>query len=167
MARRGNPEPRHFVSPVVTVSGEADLRKLAAKIRKAQRDLPKALDKGLLDAGNLIEKDIRKSTDVYMPKGYEQTFKRSLIISVKLVHRAGTRQVTLTGRAFGRRGNDRQVDQLERGRLKHPFWGRWVNSPRAWQKIRKGWFSEPAHKATPKAVKAVERAVKRVTDEVD
>jgi hypothetical protein len=151
----------------VEVSGQADLRKLAAKIRKAQRELPKALDRGMLDAGGLIEKEIRKSTDTYMPKGYEQTFKRSLIISVKLTNRGGLREVTLTGRAFGRRGHDRQVDQLERGRLKHPFWGRWVNSPKAWQRIRKGWFSEPAHKATPRAVAAVERQVKRLTDEAN
>lgn len=149
----------------VEVSGQADLRKLAAKIRKAQRELPKALDKGLLDAGHLIERDIRASTDTYMPRGYEQVFKRSLIISVKLTNRAGLREVTLTGRAFGRKGNDRQVKELERGRLKHPFWGKWKHVPQAWQKIRKGWFSEPARKATPRAVKAVERQIKRLTDE--
>lgn len=152
---------------MVSVSGQVDLHKLAAKIRKAQRELPRALDRGLLDAGSVVEKEIRKSTDTYMPKGYEQVFKRSLITKVQLMHRGGTRSVSLTARAFGRRGHDRQVDQLERGRLKHPFWGRWVNSPKAWQKIRKGWFSEPAKRATPRAVAAVDKAVKGVTDQAN
>lgn len=149
---------------MATVTGAADLRKLAEKIRKAQRDLPKALDKGLLDAGNVVERAIRASTDTYMPKGYEQTFKRSLIIKVALTSRGGVREVTLTGRAFGRRGNPRQVDHMERGRLKHPFWGRWIHKPSAWQTIRKGWFSEPARNANRQAVAAVNKAVKGVTD---
>ena len=143
-----------------------ELDKLASNLRKAAKATPQEVDKALLKAGNEVEKAIRKDTDVYMPKGYEQVFKRSLIITVKLHKGGATRSVSLTGRAFGRRGNDRQVEQLEKGRLKHPFWGRWVNKPSAWQKIKPGWMSEPARKATPRVVLELDKAAKRIGDKI-
>jgi hypothetical protein len=113
----------------------------------------------------VVEREIRDSTDTYMPRGYEQTFKRALVIKVEL-RRGAVRKVTLTGRAFGRRGHDRQVKEMERGRLKHPFWGRWVHTPRAWQRIRPGWMSEPARKATPKAVARLDEAAERIAKHI-
>lgn len=139
------------------------LDRLARNFKETARvHAGKELDKAMLDAGHVVEKEIRQSTDTYMPAGYEQVFKRSLVIKVQL-HRGGAgRRVTLTGRAFGRRGHDRQVEELERGRLKHPFWGRWVHTPKAWQQVRPGWMSEPAKRATPKAVQQLDQAAERI-----
>jgi hypothetical protein len=145
----------------VTVD-KRQLDQLARNLREAARATDRELDKAMLKAGNAVEREVRASTDTYMPKGYQQVFKRSLIIKVQLHKGAKGRTVTLTGRAFGRRGNDRQVEELERGRLKHPFWGRWVHKPSAWQKVRPGWMSEPAEKATPKAVAQLDEAAKRI-----
>jgi hypothetical protein len=139
------------------------LDRLARNLRQAAKATDRELDKAMLDAGNVVEKEIRASTDTYMPRGYEQVFKRALIIKVQLHKGGATRKVTLTGRAYGRRGHDRQVEELERGRLKHPFWGRWVHKPSAWQRIKAGWMSEPAQRATPKAVRELDNAAKRIT----
>jgi hypothetical protein len=160
---------------MVRVSGDVDLRKVAEKIRKAQRDLPGALDKGLVSAGHVVEREIRGSTDTYMPRGYEQVFRRALVIKVQLNRGGPTRSVTLTGSAFGSKGNPRKVEGFERGRLKHPVFGRArelksgraKRNPWVWQKIKPGWFSEPAKKATPRAVAEVNKAVKGVTDQAN
>lgn len=146
----------------VTVD-KRQLDKLARNLREAARATDRELDKAMLDAGNVVEKEIRRSTDTYMPKGYEATFRRSLVIKVQLHKGARGRTVTLTGRAFGRKGNPRQVEEMERGRLKHPFWGRWVHKPSAWQRIRPRWMGEPADRATPKAVREIDKAAKKIT----
>ncbi|HZM83769.1 MAG TPA: hypothetical protein VFC19_49250 [Candidatus Limnocylindrales bacterium] len=139
-----------------------ELDKLAHNFRQTARvHAAKELDKALLDAGNVVEREIRHSTDVYMPRGYEQVFKRALVITVKPLK--ATRRVTLSGRAFGRRGHDRQVEEMERGRLKHPFWGRWMHVAQAWQRIRPGWMSEPAKRATPAAVAQLHQAAEKIS----
>src|SRR5688572_31516026 len=91
-----------------------DLDKLAKRLHKAADSVPKETDKGLLAAGAVVEKKIRGSTKTYMPKGYEEIFDKSLVIKTELKGR-DPRTVSLVVRAFGRKGNDRQVDQLERG----------------------------------------------------
>ena len=143
------------------------LDRLARNLKRAAKATPGEVDKALLKAGNEVEKAIRKDTNTYMPKGYEQVFARSLVIKVELYRGGAARTVSLTGRAFGRRGNDRQVEELERGRLKHPFWGRWVNSPKAWQRIKPGWMTEPARKATPKVVLELDKGAKNIADKID
>lgn len=140
-----------------------DLDKLAARMRKAAASVPKETDAGLIRAAAVVEKKIRASTDTYMPKGYEEIFKKSLVIKTELKGR-DPRKVSMVVRAFGRRGNDRQVDQLERGRIKHKFWGRWVNVPQAWQKIKPRFVGEPADKATPQAIKEMQKAADNIAD---
>lgn len=140
-----------------------DLDKLARQMRKAAASVPKETDAGLIRAAAVVEKKIRGSTDDYMPRGYEQVFKRSLVIKSELRGR-DPRKVSMIVRAFGRRGNDRQVDQLERGRIKHKFWGRWVNVPQAWQKIKPRFVGEPADRATPQAIKEMQKAADKIAD---
>lgn len=140
------------------------LDRLARNLKQAAKATPGEIDKALLKAGNKVEQAIRKDTDHYMPGGYEKVFARSLVIKVELHKGGAARSVSLTGRAYGRKGNDRQVEQLEKGRLKHPYWGRWVNSPKAWQRIRPGWMTEPARKATPKVVLELDKAAARIGD---
>jgi len=148
---------------VARIEVRHDLDKLAARLRRAAKSVPAETDRGLLAAASVIEKKIRASTDTYMPRGYEAVFKRSLVIKTELKGR-DPRKVVMVVRAFGRRGNDRQVDQLERGRIKHPFWGRWVNSPKAWQTIKPRFVGEPAEKAVPQALKEMRKAADRIAD---
>lgn len=140
-----------------------DLDKLARQMHKAAASVPKETDAGLMRAAAVVEKRIRASSDTYMPKGYEEIFKKSLVIKTELKGR-DPRTVTLIGRAFGRRGHDRQVDMLEKGLLKHPFWGKWRHVPQAWQRIKPRWMGEPADKATPAAVRELQKAAGRIAD---
>ncbi len=140
-----------------------DLDKLARQMHKAAASVPKETDAGLMRAAAVVEKKIRASTDTYMPKGYEEIFKKSLVIKSELGGR-DPRKVSMIVRAFGRKGNDRQVDQLERGRIKHPFWGKWKHVPQAWQKIKPRFVGEPADKATPAAVRELQKAADRIAD---
>lgn len=137
-----------------------DLDKLARNFKTTARvHADRELDKAMLDAGDAVGHGIRDAKDIFMPRGYEQVFSKSLVIESKLRKLGGIRKVTLTGRAFGRKGNPRQVEELEKGRIKHPVYGRkvWV-----WQKIRPGWFTVPAKFATPAAVRKLDKAAERI-----
>lgn len=146
----------------ISVLGKRDLDRLARQFRQtAKVDLPKEMDRGLMDAGDAIGHGVRAATDIYMPQGYERTFSRALVIR-SVLQRGAHRGVSLVATAFGRKGHPRQVAELERGRLKHPMWGVWRHLPQAWQRIRPHWFSEPARFALPAATRMLDRAAGRV-----
>lgn len=148
----------------ISVLGKQDLDRLARQFRQAARvDLPKELDKGLIDAGDAIGHGIRDATDIYMPRGYETTFRRWLVIKATL-QRGVRRGVSLVATAFGRKGHPRQVEELERGQLRHPVFSRkvWV-----WQRIRPRWFSEPAKFALPAAIRKLDQSMGRVADKLN
>lgn len=152
----------------VGVTGKAGLDNLARKLRKAAvANLPREMERGMRAAGEVVAEEIRGSTNTYMPKGYERVFAGSLVTRVAPRVAGAVRKVELVIRAFGARGHDRQVESLEAGRLKHKFWGRWVNVPQAWQRIRRGFASEPARRAAPKAVAELNKAATRVARSVD
>lgn len=151
----------------VNVNGHEGFNNLAAAMHKAANDYDRELNRGLEDAGEVVAKEIRTSSDPYMPAGYEKVFANSMVTKVSLVRRGARRAATVAVRAFGRRGHERQVEKLERGLLKHKFWGRWVNVPQAWQKIRAGFVTEPARRAIPEATREIDRACKRVTDKIE
>lgn len=147
----------------ISVLGKSDLDRLARQLRQAAKvDLPKEMDKGLLDAGDAIGHGVRDATDIYMPAGYEATFSRSLVIRATL-QRGVKRGVSLVATAFGRKGHPRQVDNLERGQLRHPVFDstrrRWAKLP---QRIRAHWFSEPARFALPAAIRKLDQAAGRL-----
>lgn len=141
------------------------MNRVAAAFHKAAAvDWDRELDRGLERAGEVVAEEIRESSAPYMPAGYEKVFAASMMTKVSVV-RGAVRRATVAVRAFGRRGHDRQVEELERGRLKHPVFGRgnaWV-----WQKIRPGFVSEPAKRAAPEATREIDKAVKRIKDKID
>lgn len=143
-----------------------ELDKLARNLRQAAKATPVEVDKALLKAGGEVEKAIRGSTDTYMPKGYEKVFKAALVIKVQL-HRGATRRVELTGRAYGRRGHDRQVENLERGLLRHPVFSsdrkRWAKLP---QRIKPGWMTVPMRESTPQIVVEIDKGAKAIANHI-
>jgi hypothetical protein len=152
----------------ISVLGKNDLDRLARQLRQAAKvDLPKEMDKGLLDAGDAIGHGIRDATDIYMPRGYEAVFSRSLVIRSTLT-RGVQRGVSLVATAFGRRGHPRQVESLEKGLLRHPVFDssrkRWAKLP---QRIRPRWFSEPAKFALPAAIRKLDQAMGRLADKLN
>lgn len=148
----------------VNVHGHDGFNRVAAALHKAAAvDWDRELNAGLEKAGEVVAAEIRGSSDPYMPKGYERVLAGSLVTKVSLV-RGAVRRAVVGVRAFGRKGNERQVEQLERGRLKHPVFTRsvWV-----WQKIRAGFVSEPAQRVIPEATREIDKAVRKVTDKIE
>lgn len=152
----------------VNVHGHDGFHKVAAAFHKAAAvDWDRELNGGLEKAGEVVAKEIRSSSAPYMPAGYEEVFAASMVTKVSLVRRGIHRAATVAVRAFGRRGHERQAEKLEKGLLKHKFWGRWVNVPQAWQRIRPGFVTEPARRAIPEATREIDKACHRITDKIE
>lgn len=148
----------------VNVRGTDGFNRLAAACHKvAAVDYDRLLNEGLENAGEVVAKEIRTSSDPYMPAGYEKVFASSMVTKVSLVLRGAHRRASVAVRAFGRRGHERQVEKLEQGMLKHPVFTRsvWV-----WQKIRAGFVSEPAARAIPEATQEIDKACNKITDKI-
>lgn len=159
----------------VKVSGQGSFAQFAvACYWAAKTGVDKEFKQGLTEAGKDIEDTVRKTTDDFMPKGYEQVFKARLRtrVSVRMVNDAG---VTVSAYGLGRSGR-RDVERLEQGILRHPVFGRWrerrgrfrnrhkLRNPWVAQKIKPGWFSVPVNTAAPAAFAKVDAAVGRVLD---
>lgn len=160
----------------VGVKGRLDLYKLAAAFKKAgRRDLGKALDKGIRSAAKVIEKEVtpRRSTDMFMPKHFEQVFNRSLKAKHEVRMLRG-RSVSITFYATGKQ-ELRKLDDFEKGRLRRPVYGRYrrlksggrMRNPWVAQVIKPGIISVPAMKAQPKAVSELEKHVKPLVAELN
>lgn len=157
------------------VTGQRQLYQLKLAFDEAGRaGLPKALDRGGDEAGEVIAREVRGNTDDYMPRGYETVFAQTLI--TKVTQRQGLdRRITVSGRARGARGHDRHVSQLEDGELKHPVFGRrrrlksgrYKNNPWSTQRVRPHWFSEPGLHAVPRAIRKIDEAVGTVTHKIE
>lgn len=148
----------------VNVRGHEGFNKVAAALHKAAAvEYDRELNAGLERAGEVVAKEIRGGSDPYMPAGYEKVFANSIVTRVSLRLRAGARRAVVTVKAFGRRGHERQVEELEKGRLKHPVFTRkvWV-----WQRIKAGFVTEPARRAIPDATKEIDKACKKITEKI-
>jgi len=151
----------------VHVHGHEGFNKIAAAFHAGAADWDYQLDRGLENAGEVVAKEIRTSSRPYMPAGYEEVFEKSLVTKVTVVAHGLIRRANVSVKAFGRKGHPRQVEKLEKGLLKHKFWGRWVNVPQAWQKIRAGFVTEPARRAAERATREIKKAVRKVTDKIE
>lgn len=155
---------------MVAVKGQLDLYKLAAAFRDAgRRDLGRKLDKGIRGAAKVIERHVRRSTDDYMPKGYERTFAGALKAKHEVRLLRG-RRVSISFFATGKR-RQRDLEAMEQGRLRHPVFGRTrrlrgggrMANPWVTQRIRPRVIEEPAMRAQPEAVRTLDKAVSELT----
>lgn len=156
------------------ISGQKQLYRTAAAMREAgQRGLAKKLDQGTRSAVKEIEREVRASSDTYMPKGFEGTFKRSLEAKVS-VRLATTRTVTITFTARGKQA-ERHLEQFEKGRLRAPVHGRYrwlkdgtrMRNPWRTHQIKPGVISEPAKRAERRAVQKVDAKVAELSRELN
>lgn len=158
----------------VGVKGQLDLYKLAKAFKDAgQRELGKKLDKGIRGAAKVIEREVTKSTDTYMPKGFEKTFKASLKAKHEVRVFRG-RSVSIIFTATGKK-ELRKLDDMEKGRLRHPVHGRYrrlksgarMKNPWVVQRIRPGVIEEPARHSQTEAVRTLDDAVQPLIAELN
>jgi hypothetical protein len=158
----------------VGVSGQEGLFGLADTLRQAgNRKLGQKLDRGIRNAAKEIEKEVRRSSDTYMPRGFEQTFKGSLEAKHQ-VRLARERSITIVFFARGQR-LERRLADMEKGRLRHPVRGRTrrlrnggtMKNPWVTQRIKAGVISEPSKRAAPKAAKQISDVISELVAEIN
>lgn len=162
----------------VSFTGAGDLYRVAAWANEAGRkDLRAQLDRASRRAGRIVEDEIRRSTDTYIPRHFEQRFKQNLETRTE-VRLANGRRITVVVGARGK-SRRRHVRQMNEGDLRHPVFGRTRRlrarsklrerhaggrMPNQWvtQRIRPGLASEPGMRAMPAAKAEIQKAVGRV-----
>ena len=113
----------------VTVTGQAEMRRVADRMRRADRDLDRDLTSGIRKAVKPLGAAIKKAVPVYTPSGYTPVLAGSIqtTTSVRRVRAAG---VSIKVFAPGKVKN-RDVKAIAEGRLKHPLFGdrkRWYTT---------------------------------------
>lgn len=159
------------------LEGGAGFARLSSALKAAGNGgLSRELDKGLRAAAKDVEAEVRDHTDEYMPAGYERVFAVSLSFRTE-IRRGPNHRVTIVPSGKGR-SRQRDLVRLDRGELRHPVFGRWrtrrgrfadrhrVRSPWVEQRIRTHWFTEPAARAQPDAVRRMQAAMQAVTDKI-
>lgn len=150
------------------VTGQQDFFKLAAKLKYAREvDLGKQLDKGVRRAAKHVEHAVREDAPRYLPKGYEPVFIASMVFTTS-IRKSRDPSVTIRLRARGRRGHDRQVQNIERGLLRHPIFAKGPRSKWRWheQHVRPRFFTQPANKALPKVRDEIQQAIHQVAQNI-
>jgi hypothetical protein len=166
------------VSVAASFSGAGDLYRVAAAAREAGRkDLGAQLNRSSHRAGRIVEDEIRRSTDTYIPRGFEQRFRQNLETKTE-VRLANDRRITVVVGARGK-SRRRHVRQMNDGDLRHPVFARSRRlrarskllskhpsgrMPNPWvgQKIRPGLVTEPGMRAMPAAKAEIHKGVGRV-----
>lgn len=105
----------------VTVTGQAEMRRVADRMRRADRQLDRDLTAGIRRAVRPLGGEIKRAVPVYMPSGYAPVLAGSIraTTSVRRVRNAG---VSVKVYALGK-VEHRDVASLDRGVLAHPLWG--------------------------------------------
>lgn len=108
----------------VQVTGAAAFQRVAAQIRaEGRKDLSRQMGEALTRATEPLQEAIAASAEETMPSGYKEALTQSLAWR-RSQRTAGQRaQIILRTYADGQ-VKRRDVVALERGNLRHPFWGR-------------------------------------------
>ena len=145
------------------MSSGAELRYVAGLLRKAAaRDLTRELRKGQRAAFRPLQKEIKAEAAATLPK----RGKYNLIMSraVKVTITTGVGRNALTARVYARgKVENRDVVAVNAGRLRHPFWGRWIKGNRKHeQRIRPGFVDRPVDRLSDQVLKESADAAERV-----
>lgn len=144
----------------VRVTGEAEARAAAARLRAGTRDARREYLGEVRDALRPAQKAVRAAIPRYLPSGYAP----DLQASMRLVTAAAAGQVEVRGRAKGRRGHERDIKRMERGTLRAPSWPRGRRAGWKWhgQRIPRGFFSKPLLEHGDEVRAAIAKAMRRI-----
>lgn len=144
----------------VAVGGSRQLNEAATQLRDAGRsDLLRELRQELRKPPKQLNEAVLKGIPKYMPSGYQRTLATSLVFKTSVRTKASSAGVSVS------MSSRRDLRALERGRLRHPVFGRvddsWVN-----QSIPEGFFSKPASTVFARIQADVIEVIDRVLSKV-
>lgn len=138
----------------VKITGGAELRRLSRQLRVlGDKELSRELYRGL----NRSVKPLTQRVKDYMPRHLPDRYAEELAktLKVRAYRRMGRDpRIDLIGKAKTKRGKERDLSSLNRGRLRHPLYGNrkhWFD-----QKVRPDWWTHPMISYAPYARKEIE-----------
>lgn len=140
--------------------GPDQLARISRQLKEeANRGLRLELDRALREAVAPLRQALPESARQTLPR-------RGGLADQVAASRVGVRRIPVS-RGGGLRlvaTNNRALRNLDRGRLRHPVFGRddWVTQP-----VTPGWWSKPIEDAGPQVQAAVQEAVGRVADRIE
>lgn len=150
------------------ITGTAELRKLAARLRTAGRtDLERQLRRALEVAVKPTSQEVHAGLGRHIPSGFVGTLGGDLRIVPQFRGRSGS--VSIRATAKGRQ-EKRDLSTMDRGILRHPVFGRTRKGrPTPWvaQRIPAGFFSKPAEKTRSRAAREVGAALDRIAEQIE
>lgn len=148
----------------VRVQGGTQLHTLRQTLREVgDRGLGTQLSRGLRRASQKFQPEVRAEVPKAMPSGYAPTLARSLRFRTQIQESRSTARVLIRVYADGRKER-RDVPTLNRGRLRHPVFGRrgnWVD-----QRVRRGFVDRPVDRLGPEVAREMQTVVDWVADQI-
>ncbi len=140
----------------VNVTGGNAAHALAKRLKALNdKDLQKELSRGISRAMKPAAKNVKTSVPEYMPSGYAPTLAKAL--SLRTSNLASGLRITGTAKGNPR---PRKVDDLNKGRLRHPLFGnrdKWYG-----QTVRERFFDEPLEAMAPEVRAALDKVLSEV-----
>lgn len=148
------------------MAGLDDGAKKFAALAKALREagdgqLQKELYSGINRAVKPLTAAVKKSTPQFLPRRYAFELAKSLRVKARN-RRDG---VTLLGAASTKRGKERDLASLNRGRLRHPLYGNrgfWYD-----QKVKPNWWDDPLLQGADEVREEIEQVLDGVARKIE
>ena len=148
----------------VRVQGGAQLHTVRQRLREVgDQGLGKQMGRALSRAGKPLAAAVRAEVPKAMPSGYAPTLAKSLRFRTAVQESRSTARVTFRVYGDGRRDR-RDVPTLNRGRLRHPVFGRranWVD-----QRVRSGFVDRPVDRLAPDVAREMQAVVDYIADQI-
>lgn len=123
------------------VEGADKFGKLAKELRLlGDKELRSELYRGINRSVKPLSEEVKKQTPQFLPRRY--AFELSKTLKIRARRRAGKNPaIYLVAKANTRRGTERDLASLNRGRLRHPLYG----NRRYWydQEVSPNWWDDP------------------------
>lgn len=154
----------------VTITGQADLRRCAAQCRTESRALQHNMVQGAAKGARLLKPAIKAAIPQFMPSGYAPLLAKGLSVTTT------TRSTGVRIKVLSKGKTElRDLNQRNRGILRHPYFGRmhrlpdgrWVHSKWYEQAVTAGVVDVPFDATKPKIVAAVDEALSNVAQRIE
>lgn len=141
----------------IEIRGAEQFNQLAARIRKAEGELPKEIIDALERSAPPLERAARRSAASNLP---QRGGLAAVVASSGFTHQRRANGIRIVARGIT------QLRLTNDGRVRHPVYGNpgtWVGQaiPKA-----KGWFDKPIRKGAPKVKAELKKALDRIAREI-